>query len=38
MPTGLQVFEIGADYVLGNWRDALDVEHVRLHVLRGRGG
>jgi len=38
LPTGLRVFEIGADYVLGVWRDELDVEHVRLHELRGRRG
>jgi hypothetical protein len=38
LPTDLRVFEIGADYVLGVWRDELDVEHVRLHELRGRAG
>jgi hypothetical protein len=31
MPGKFQVFEIGEDYVLGNWRDELDIEHVRLY-------
>lgn len=35
-PRGLSVREIGRDYVLGTWRDALDVEHVRLYDLRRR--
>jgi hypothetical protein len=34
MPAGLRVDDIGADYVLGVWRDDFDVEHVRLHALR----
>jgi len=33
VPPGLLVYEIGDDYVLGRWRDELDVEHVRLHQL-----
>lgn len=33
-PPGLRVLDIGHDYVLGVWQDALDVEHVRLHELR----
>lgn len=32
-PAGLRVTEIGADYVLGVWKDEEDVEHVRLHRL-----
>jgi hypothetical protein len=37
-PAGLRVLEIGADYVLGVWKDELDVQHVRLHLLqRDRG-
>lgn len=32
-PGGLRVTEIGADYVLGVWKDEDDVEHVRLHRL-----
>ena len=32
-PHGLEVYEIGSDYVLGRWRDESDVEHVRLHSL-----
>jgi len=33
LPQGLQVTDIGTDYVVGIWRDELDVEHVRLHAL-----
>lgn len=33
MPDRLHVLEIGSDWVLGAWRDELDVEHVRLHEL-----
>ena len=33
-PPGLSVREVGRDYVLGTWRDDLDVEHVRLHALQ----
>ena len=33
-PTGLWIFEIGSDYLLGRWRDELDVEHVRVYGLR----
>jgi hypothetical protein len=29
LPTGLQVHEVGEDFVLGVWRDSLDVETVR---------
>lgn len=29
-PAGLEVYEIGPDYVLAGWRDELDVEHVLL--------
>ena len=32
-PLELEVYEIGPDYVLGLWRDADDVEHVRLYEL-----
>jgi hypothetical protein len=31
MPAGLNVHDIGSDWVLGVWRDANDVERVRLH-------
>jgi hypothetical protein len=34
MPEGLTPLHIGADFVLGVWRDSLDVEQVRLHVLK----
>ena len=33
MPPGLEVLEIGTDYVLGLTRDNLDVERVVLHAL-----
>ena len=33
-PTGLWIYEIGSDYLLGRWRDELDVEHVRVYGLR----
>lgn len=33
-PARLRVHEIGPDYVLGAWRDDLDVQHVRLYPLR----
>ena len=32
-PTRLTIFEIGSDYVLGRYRDELDIEKVRLHTL-----
>jgi hypothetical protein len=31
MPEALRVTEIGSDYVLGVWKDELDVSFVRLH-------
>lgn len=35
---GLEVHEIGRDYVLGVWQDEFDVEHVQLYALaRDRG-
>jgi hypothetical protein len=34
MPGGLEVFQIGRDYVLGRWRDDLSVEHVRRYALK----
>lgn len=33
MPDRFRVLEIGSDWVLGIWRDGLDVEHVRLYEL-----
>ena len=33
IPPDLRVRQIGPDYILGTWRDDLDVEHVRLHRL-----
>ena len=39
MPAGLQVTEIGEDFVLGIWRDELDVQHVQLYELnKGNAG
>lgn len=36
-PEGLAIYQIGADYVLGRWRDpATDLEHVRLYPLSRR--
>lgn len=32
-PPGLEIYEIRDDYVLGGWRDAFEVEHVRLYGL-----
>ena len=34
-PPGLEVMEIGADYLAGVWRDADMVEHVRIYSLSG---
>lgn len=33
MPAGLTVTDVGEDWVLGIWRDEMDVQHVRLHSL-----
>jgi len=33
MPAGLIILNIGSDHVLGVWRDADDVEHVRMYEL-----
>lgn len=35
MPADLRVLEIGEEYVLGRWKDELDVDHIRLHRLEG---
>lgn len=32
-PAGLEVLKIGADYVLGLWKDELDVQYIRIHPL-----
>jgi hypothetical protein len=32
-PERFRVYQIGADFVLGRWRDELDVEHVQLYEL-----
>lgn len=34
LPVGFRIGEIGPDYVLGVWRDELDVEFVRLYTLQ----
>jgi len=31
VPAGVSVLQIGADYLIGRWRDDLDVEHVRVY-------
>jgi hypothetical protein len=36
-PARFRVFEIGEDYVLGVWKDELDVDHVRLFALEKPG-
>lgn len=33
-PLGLEPYHIGDDFLLGTWRDELDVEFVRLYVLQ----
>lgn len=39
LPAGIEVFEIGLDWILGLWTDDLDVEHVRLwRLVRGEAG
>lgn len=37
MPQRFRVFDVGADWILGVWRDDLDVEHIRLFHLRKDG-
>jgi hypothetical protein len=34
IPPDLSIMEIGQDYVLGVWRDPLDVEFVHLYSLQ----
>ena len=34
MPPGLEIYQIGQDFVLGKWRDESDVEHVGFYDLR----
>jgi hypothetical protein len=36
-PPALRITEIGTDYVLGVWRDELDVEYVRMYALDRSG-
>lgn len=38
MPPGGRISEIGSDYVLGTWRDEMDVETVRMYGLQKPGG
>ena len=33
LPEGLEIYEIGADYVLGRWLDGMEVEHIRVYDL-----
>lgn len=37
LPLNFSPLHIGSDFVLGIWRDKLDVEHVRLYALRKHG-
>jgi len=32
-PPRFRICEVGSDYLLGRWRDDLDVEHVRMYQL-----
>ncbi len=32
-PPRFRIFEVGSDYLLGQWRDDLDVEHIRMYRL-----
>jgi hypothetical protein len=34
LPSGLDVKQIGDDFVLAVWRDEYEVEHVRMYELR----
>ena len=36
-PVALEIHDIGEDYILGVWRDEMDVEYVRMYSL-DRGG
>ncbi|SOD02470.1 hypothetical protein SAMN05216486_10380 [bacterium JGI 053] len=36
LPPGLQVLDIGQDFILGVWKDARGNEHLRLHGIRRR--
>ncbi|MEW5927216.1 MAG: 6-bladed beta-propeller [Gemmatimonadota bacterium] len=36
-PARFRVFDVGTDYVLGVWRDDMDVEHVRMYSLEKPG-
>ena len=31
MPAGFRLLQIGSDFVLGRWRDEVDVEYIRMH-------
>lgn len=33
LPGGLELYQVGRDFVLGRWQDDLEVEHVRLYPL-----
>lgn len=37
-PKGLRIDQIGEDYILGHFRDELDVEHVQVWPLKRSGG
>ena len=32
-PPRFRIYEIGSDYLLGGWKDDLDVDHVRMYEL-----
>jgi hypothetical protein len=33
LPSGLDPTHIGSDFVVGTWRDDVDIEHVRVYDL-----
>lgn len=35
-PPRFQIFEVGSDFLLGRWRDDLDVEHLRMYEVQKR--
>ena len=38
LPANFTPFEIGSDYLLGIWRDDVDVQHVRMYSIVGKTG
>lgn len=38
LPANFTPFEIGSDYLLGVWRDEVDLQHVRVYRIAGKAG